>query len=147
VLFDTVTYRLDKARENENEKCNKSRDGTIDTERAYEEHLNEHEIKRGNKTDERGRLEYATQKPIKDDDLQSGKNENDTVENDTVLREWDAEEMRVLTRCNDIAARKILNIAQERRTARLVLCDISGIRESRKGENQYEYDTHAFHTA
>ena len=137
---------LNQTCENENEKCDESRCETVDTERAYDERLDKSEIERSDNPDERDCLEYTTQEPVKDDDLKGGEDKDDAVKQDAELGERYAENMRIRARGYNIATRKVLDVAEKRRTARFVLCEISRIREPKEGEYQDAHDAQAFHT-
>lgn len=138
---------LNKTRKNKNEQCDKSRDNTIDANCVNDKKLKEDEVKRREDTDERHRLEQAAQETINKDEFQGGENEQNTIEHNTELCKRYAENTRILACCDDIATRKILDITEERRTARLVLYKIQRIRESKKGEDQDSNNTEALHEA
>lgn len=137
--------RLDARGKNEDEKSDERRCRTVDAERADEKYLNGSEVERGKHADERNRLKHAAQKPIKKDQLESGENEYDAVEEDSEFRERDAEDTRILARGDDVASRKIPDIADERRARELVLGEIGRIRKPAEREEEDENDARPFH--
>ena len=98
------TNRFYETCENEDQERDNRGGEAVDAERTDKKHLDEAEIKRGDDTDKRGRLEHAAQKSVEDDEFKRGKDKHKAVKHDAVFGEWDAEEARVLARRDDIAA-------------------------------------------
>lgn len=74
-------------------------------------------------------------KPMKNGELESGENEDNAIENDAVFGDRHAEDTRILACRDDIATRKVLNTAEKRRSARLMLHEIGRIREPTEGQD------------
>lgn len=116
--------RLDKARENEDKERDERRRQTIRAERAYDELLDEGEIKREQDADERERLEHAAQELVKDDYFKRGEDEYDAVEQDAKLGERHAKEARILARRNCVAVGETLGCAEKRCAVQCILREI-----------------------
>lgn len=90
-------------------------------------------------------MKHATQESVKDDELKRREHKHYAVKKDAELGGRDAEDMRILAVRDDVTTREILDITEERRTARLMLGEVRRVGETGKSEEQYKYDPPSLH--
>jgi len=86
-------------------------------------------------------------KLIVNDNLERGKDKDNAVKQDAEFRNRNAEDMRILARCDNIATGEVLNVAEKWRTIQFALSEVKRICESAKSEDEDKYDADTFHTA
>ena len=135
VLLLAATQWFNETRKDEYEKRDKRGREAVYAECTDEEDLYAGEVERCKNPGKGDALQDAAQEPIKKDELECGKDEKYPVEQDTVFGERYAKKLRILAVSDNITAGKILDIAEERRTADPALGDVRGIRNPTKGED------------
>lgn len=145
LLLSTIQW-LNEARKDEYEECDERGCEAVHAERTDEKDLHSGEVERCQDADERNALQDATQESVKKDEFESGKDEKYPVEQNAVFSERYTEKMRILAIDDNVAAGKILNVADERRACTFAFCKIRGVRNPAKSEDQYADHPNTFHT-